>query len=130
MLIILHLSFMSGAALCLIIGVAMAIFWRSKNYWLKAHKTFNTTGFIMLILGAAMAIASVITGGGEHFAGRHQQIGLAALIFSCFTVFLGYYSFYAGNKKAVMAAHRWLGRLSLACILFTLTLGLIMIGIV
>jgi uncharacterized membrane protein len=130
MLIILHLSFMIGAELCLIIGVAMAIFWRSKNYWLKTHKTFNTTGFIMLILGAAMAIASVITGGGEHFAGRHQQIGLAALIFSCFTVFLGYYSFNAGNKKAVMAAHRWLGRLSLACILFALILGLIMIGII
>ncbi|HDS05415.1 MAG TPA: hypothetical protein ENN95_00060 [Deltaproteobacteria bacterium] len=84
----------------------------------------------MLIFGAFMAIASVVTGGGEHFAGRHQQIGLAALLFSGFTAFLGYYSFYTGNKKAVMAAHRWLGRLSLACILFTLTLGLIMIGII
>lgn len=130
MLIILHLSFMIGAALCLIIGVAMAMFWRSKNYWLKAHKTFNTAGLIILLAGAAMAIASVVTGGGEHFAGLHQQIGLAALIFSCFTVFLGYYSFYAGSKKMIMAAHRWLGRLSFACILFTLILGLIMIGII
>lgn len=130
MLIILHLSFMIGATLCLIIGVAMAMFWRSKNYWLKAHKTFNTAGFILLILGASMAVTSVVTGGGEHFAGPHQQIGLAALLFSCVTVFLGYYSFYAGNKKAVLAAHHWLGRLSLACVLYALALGLIMIGII
>ncbi len=130
MLIILHLSFMIGATLCLIIGVAMAMFWRSKNYWLKAHKTFNTAGFILLILGASMAVASIVTSGGEHFAGQHQQIGLAALLSSCVTVFLGYYSFSAGNKKAVMAVHRWMGRLSLACILFALALGLIMIGII
>jgi hypothetical protein len=130
MLIILHLSFMIGATLCLIIGVAMAMFWRSKNYWLKSHKTFNTAGLIILLIGASMAVASIVTGGGEHFAGQHQQIGLAALLFSCVTVFLGYYSFSAGNKKAVMAAHRWMGRLSLACILFALALGLIMIGII
>ena len=45
MLIILHLSFMIVAALFLIIGVAMAIFWRSKNYLVKSPQDFQYDRF-------------------------------------------------------------------------------------
>lgn len=130
MLIILHLFFMIGAALFFIFGVSIAMFGRTKTFWLKAHKAFNTTGFIILLFGAAMAIANVVGGGGEHFAGLHQQIGFAVVISSFIIVFLGYYSFRAKNKKAVLFTHRWLGRLSLIGVLAALILGLVMIGII
>ena len=130
MLIIIHLSLMSAATLCLISGVAVAMFKRSKNYWFKAHKTLNTTGLIILLAGTVMAIVGVTVGEGGHFSGLHQRIGLVTVILSCVTVFLGYYSIKAKNKTALLALHRWLGRLSVLGVLFVLILGLIMIGII
>jgi len=121
---------MISTTLFLIFGVSIAMFGREKIFWLKAHKTFNTTGFILLLFGASMAITNVAAREGEYFAGLHQLVGLAAVILSCLSIFLGYYSFRAGNKKAVLAAHRWLGRISLLAVVAALILGLTMIGII
>lgn len=129
MLIILHLSLMTAAALCLIAGIGMAMFLRKKKFWLKGHKAFNTTGFCLLAAGAAMAFANVVTSGGHHLAGLHQWAGLAAFILTVVTLSLGFYSFKAANKPAVRAVHRWTGRLSGLVILCALILGLVMIGI-
>jgi len=130
MLIILHLSLMITATLCLIAGIGIAMFGRKKKNWLKLHKTLNTTGLIIGFAGAAMAITNVVTSGGQHLAGIHQWIGLAAVISCCLTLFLGFYSFQANNKVTVRMVHRWSGRLSLIAILTTLILGLMMIGII
>jgi len=129
MLIILHLSLMIAATLCLIAGIGIAMFGRKKNNWLKLHKTINTTGLIIGFAGVVMAITNVVNSGGHHLAGIHQWIGLATVIFCCLTLFLGFYSFQAKNKAAVRTVHRWSGRLSLIAILTTLILGLMMIGI-
>ncbi len=129
MLIVLHLSLMIAAALCLIAGVGMAMFGRKKKFWLKWHKAFNTAGFCLLTAGAAMAVANVATSGGHHLAVPHQWAGLAAFILTAVTLALGFHSFKAANKPAIRAAHRWAGRLSGIVILCALILGLVMIGI-
>jgi len=129
MLVILHLSLMIAAVVCLITGVGIAMFGRKKNNWLKFHKKINSTGLIIALAGASAAFANVVSSGGVHLAGLHHRAGLTALILSCITLFLGFYSFKAANKDAVRAAHRWSGRLSLVAMLATLVLGLMMIGI-
>lgn len=129
MLIVAHLSLMIAATLCLIAGIGMAMFGRTQKTWLKWHKRFNTAGFSILACGAAMAFANVVITSGRHMVWVHQWIGLTAFILAAITLSLGYYSFKAANKRAVRAAHRWIGRLSGLAILSALTLGLIMIGI-
>lgn len=129
MLIVLHMSLMITAALCLVAGVSMAMFGRKKKTWLKLHKTFNEAGFCILLAGATMAFANVVRSAGHHLAGPHQWIGLATVIMCGLTLFLGFYSFKAANKPPVRAAHRWSGRLSMFGILAALILSLIMIGI-
>lgn len=129
MLIILHLSLMIAALLCLIAGVGTAMFGRKNKSWLKWHKKFNVTGFVLLITGAVMAVANVVTSGGSHLASPHHWLGSAAFLLICLTVFLGFSSFKAVNKPAVRTTHRWSGRLSLIFVMAACVLGLFMIGI-
>jgi fucose 4-O-acetylase-like acetyltransferase len=129
MLIILHFVLMMAAVLLLITGIGIAMFGRKKKLWLKWHKRFNTTGFCLLAAGAAMAFANVVISAGQHLAGLHQQIGFSALVMTCLTIFLGFYSLQAANKPAVRAIHKWTGRFSGLDILCAFALGLSIIGI-
>lgn len=130
MLIIIHLSLMIAAVLCLITGVSIAMFGRKKKTWLKLHKGCNSAGFCLLVTGAVMAFASIATSGGNHLAGLHQWIGLAAFVLTGLTAFLGFYSFKAANKPPVRTAHRWLGRISLLLLFSAITAGLKLISVI
>jgi hypothetical protein len=129
MLIILHLSVMAAALLCLIAGVGTAMFARRKKNWLKIHKTLNTTGLIAALTGAALAFANIVISDGRHLEGLHQWVGLSAISLCGLTLWLGYYSFKAQNKIAIRTAHRWSGRASIIAMLAALTLGARLIGI-
>ncbi|MBP7340910.1 MAG: hypothetical protein PHG54_10915 [Smithellaceae bacterium] len=129
MLILLHLTFMIAAALCLLAGVGIAMFGRKKRTWLKMHKNLNTAGFSLLAAGGVAVFAHVTASGGDHLAAPHAWFGASAALLAALTFFLGYYSLRAANKQAVRAVHRWSGRLALTAILGTLALGLSMIGI-
>ncbi len=128
-MIILHLLLMTAATICLTAGIGMAMFGRRKTNWLKLHRTFNTSGSIIAFIGAVAAFSSVVTSEGVHLAKFHHQIGLTTVLLISLALFLGYYSFKAGNKAAVRTAHRWSGRLSFIAMLSALILGLKMIGI-
>jgi hypothetical protein len=112
MLILLHLTFMIAAALCLLAGVGIAMFGRKKRTWLKMHKNLNTAGFGLLAAGGAMAFANVAVSGGDHLAGLHSWFGAAAAALAALTIFLGYYSLRAPNLGR-RAGPRWSGRLAL-----------------
>lgn len=129
MLIILHLSLMIAAALCLLAGTGIARFGRKKTSWLKGHKNLNTAGFVLLAAGGVGVFAHITASGGNHLAGPHSWFGASAAALAGLTVFLGPYSFKAARKQAVRRAHRWSGRISLVAILVALALGLSMIGI-
>ena len=129
MLIIIHLSLMFAASLCLLAGVGLAMFGRKRKFWLKGHKKLNSAGCIFLAAGGVTAFANVILAGTDHLAGLHPRIGAIAVMLAFLTVFLGFYSLKAANKSVQRMAHRWSGRLSLFAILVTLALGLAMIGI-
>lgn len=129
MLIILHLSLMIAALLCLMAGVGLAMFGRKKKFWLKWHRGFNTTGFCLLAFGAVMAFANVAVSGEKHLAGLHQWVGLIALILTTMTLYLGFTVLKTANKPHIRVAHRWTGRLSGLALLAALTLGLRMIGV-
>lgn len=129
MLIVLHLVLMIAAVIWLIMGVGVAMFARKRKNWLKLHKAINTSGVIIGLAGAAMAFVNVVTSAGNHLSGLHQRVGLFAILLLCFTLYLGFYSFKAANKTAVLTTHRWSGRFSLIAMLAALIMGLMMIGV-
>jgi len=130
MLIIIHLSLMIAAALCLAGGISIAMFGRKKKNWLTLHKNINLAGAMGLIVGGTTAFTDVWASDGRHLAGLHQWIGLAAIALGCLTLYLGFYSFKAVNKAYVRAIHRRLGRCAALFILAAVALGLKLIGIV
>ncbi|MGA9109882.1 MAG: hypothetical protein WB290_06250 [Smithella sp.] len=126
----LHVSFMAIATSALIAGVSAAIFFRKNKYWLKIHKSFNSFGLFGIAAGIIMAFFYVSGTDGKHIDGPHQINGLAAFILILITLMLGFYQSKAKNKLAVRTAHRLLGRFSLLLLLTTVTLGLILTGII
>ena len=129
MLIIVHLSLMSAAVLCIIAGVGVAMFGRKKRNWLTLHKRINTAGAAGLLIGATMALANVMVSDEHHLAGLHQWFGLAAITLGVLTLYLGFYSFKARNKAYVRAIHRRVGRGAILFMLAAITLGLNLIGV-
>lgn len=129
MLIVLHLSLMTLASLCLFAGVGTAMFGRRKKNWLAIHKRLNLTGVIVAIAGGGLAVTGIVASEGDHFARFHHWIGIAAILFCVLALFLGYYSFRAADRGTVRAIHRRLGRLSIISIIAALLLGLNLIGI-
>ena len=124
-------SLMVLAAICIITGVSAAVFFRSKRYWLKVHKAFNSSSAFLLSAGVFMALMSVWQQNGEHLAGIHPFIGIIALGFTIASLFLGFYQFKAKNRmQAMKTLHRWLGRLSVILVIAALVSGLFHAGII
>ncbi len=130
MLILIHLSLMTVALLCLVFGVSMAMLGRKKKSWLKIHRGFNTAGTALLWAGAAGVFAHVASSGSSHLAGLHQGIGLAALVGIALILSLGLHMVKAPPKPALRPLHRWLGRLSMITMLAAFFLGLNLIGMI
>ncbi len=129
MLILVHLTLMTAAFVCLAAGAGMALFGRRKKNWLVLHKRLNTAGAAVLLAGGATAFANVVLSDGRHLAAPHAWVGLTAIILTGWTLFLGFYSFKAANKAAVRTVHRWSGRGAMLFLPAALILGLKMIGI-
>ncbi len=120
---------MSVSTLLIIAGICTAIFLRKKKYWLKMHRSFNTSGLLGMLLGMGMVFLYVSGSGGKHLDGLHQFTGLFAFASVSVTAFLGFHQFRAKNKTAWRTAHRWLGRVSLLFLGTAVVLGLILINI-
>jgi phosphatidylserine synthase len=120
MLIIVHLSLMIAALLCVAAGIGLAMF---------GHRRFNTAGFCLLASGAAMAFTHVAISGDEHLEGPHQWIGLITFVLTAVTLYLGFSLLKTANKPDVRMAHRWTGRISMLAMGTALALGLRMIGV-
>jgi hypothetical protein len=131
MIFILHKLLMTLATLCLLTGVSAAVFFRHSRYWLKIHKTFNSSAGIFLFTGGIMAVIMIAQQKGEHLEGFHPIVGSIAVGLTVVSLFLGFYQFKATSGKAVVKTlHRWLGRLSVLLIIIALIAGLVRAGII
>ena len=130
MVILFHMLLMALGTLCFIAGVGVAVFFRKKINWLKVHKYFNSTGFMVLCAGGIMAFTYVAENGGKHLDGIHQIVGFIVIVLTLVTLILGFYQFRAENKIAVRTTHHWLGRLSLLLVMINLVLGLMLAKII
>lgn len=126
-----HKLLMVLAVICLITGISSAIFFRQKRYWLKIHKTFNSTSVFFLCCGIIMAITMIAQQKGEHLEGFHPVMGAITLILAIISLSLGFYQFRAkSGRQEIKSLHRWLGGLTLLFLITAFVSGLIRAGII
>ena len=126
-----HISAMSMAGACMIVGAYIARYRKKKTKnWLKQHKTFQWTSAVLAAIGITTGIIMVQVTIGIHLRVPHSIIALASfiLIVSAITVA---YGFLKGKKykKQKRILHRWVGRVTIIAWLTTILFGLFAAGI-
>jgi len=131
MIFVFHKLLMALATLCMLTGISTAVFFRRNRYWLKIHKSFNSTAVIFLLTGVITAIIMIGQQKREHLDGFHPVAGSIALGLTIISLFLGFYQFKAkAGIQVVKILHPWLGRLSLLSLIVALISGLFRAGII
>jgi len=126
----LHIGFMLASMALLLAGVAVAMGFRRKRWWLKVHRRAGIGAGFVLLGGFLAAILLVSQSAGAHFASPHTWLGGATLLGAFMTLLLGLSSFrFPGHAPEIRATHRVSGRLTGAMGLITVLSGLILIGV-
>lgn len=127
-----HAFGMGLAFLSMLSAIVIARYFKSKKWWLKAHKTLNTIAVLSAILGFIAGFIMVQSTGGPHIRVQHAAIGIVTLSLLIAMPFLGRAIFATKDKKKIATlkkTHRILGRVTALMVTFTITAGLLVAGI-
>ncbi len=126
-----HAGLMGAGLLCMLSAVIIAKFLKGKKkWWLKIHKPLGTFGGLLSFGGLVMAYIMVEKAGGDHFSVPHTYLGSLTMLAIILTAILGNLQFKVKNKKYMATLHRWIGRICLALMLFTILGGLFAAGVI
>ena len=125
-----HIAFMSLGFISMMAGLTVARYFKTKRWWLKAHKPLGIAGAASSALGLVTGGIMVQLGGGGHFRVPHAFLGALTLLLVLDMPFLGNFIFkYKGDKKKVKTVHRWLGRTAIMLMAITILSGLVTAGL-
>ncbi len=125
LLLILHAGLMSLGFLCMITGLVIARYFRTKKWWLRMHRPIGIAGALMSGAGLIAGFLMVSLTSGQHIRILHSAFGLLAIALITGTPFLGLAIFRKGGDKArYRIMHRWYGRSTLLLMFVTILLGL------
>ncbi len=102
-------------------GIAYALFFRRKRWWMKAHKSAGYGGTGVLLIGVLTAIIALSLSGEGHMGTPHAFIGSAGIALVILTPSLGALQI---KNRRLKSLHRWSGRITGAVILVNVILGL------
>jgi len=126
----LHVGLMLSAALCLLMGMAVAMTLRRKRWWLKAHRFIGIAGAAIMAAGFIAAILMVFLSGQPHFGPPHTWLGGMTLLSAALTPALGFSVFrFPKHAVTLRRIHRWLGRFTITMVMVTIFAGLLLVGI-
>ncbi len=117
----------TGTAIALV-GIIIAIFFRKRPWWLKAHMSFGITGASMVLTGLLVAIYMVEDSGAEHFRVTHGRLGLITGILTLATVCMGYNGVKRKSRK-LRTAHKWVAKLTMVLLIMAVMGGLNQAGV-
>ena len=126
-----HISAMSLAGACMIVGAYIARYRKKKSKnWLKQHKAFQWTSAVFAALGITTGIVMVQVTMGIHLRVPHSIIALVSFILIVSAIAAAY-SFLKGKKykRQKRMIHRWIGRVTIIAWLTTILFGLFAAGI-
>jgi len=130
-LFFLHSGFMTTGLLLMLSGFFIVRFMKSKRWWLKSHKSLETTGAVCIGFGLVAAFFMVAQNNGPHFSTGHTYLGAATIFLSILTVTLGHSIFrLKASAATIRIMHRWSGRTTLLLACGTALFGMVLAGIV
>ncbi len=127
-MIFIHSGIMLVGMLLLALGIAVAIFFREKTWWLRRHRTSVSWGVAALLPGFVAAIYMVSRQTGVHLAVPHAWLGMVTIAFALSTYLMGMIMIKKVNA-AIGPFHRWSGRATIVMILLNIISGLYLTGV-
>jgi amino acid transporter len=130
MYFIFHVTMMVAGLLAFASGVAAAMFFRKKRWWLQYHRRAGTTGTICLLVGFLFSVVMLASDAERHFKVIHSQLGAITVLAACTNAVIGRLQFVIKTQvQRLRPVHRWLGRAVLLMMLIVIILGLFTAGI-
>ena len=112
-------------------GIIIAKTMKEKDWWFKAHKTLNTIGSILAIVGLVIAVYMVNEAGSGHFRVPHAILGGITISLLILTPILGF-ALMKGTESTekLRPVHRWVGRIAIALMLIVMFTGYSLVGVI
>jgi hypothetical protein len=111
-------------------GIGIAKVMKKKKWWLKAHKSLNSIGSLLAIIGLFIAIYMVSESGGAHFSVSHALLGGVTIALLILSPILGFVIMKGGKHvKIIRTTHRWLGRIAITLMLIAMIMGYSLVGV-
>jgi hypothetical protein len=114
-LVQLHGAFMGLGFVCMASAIIIAHYFRSKKWWLKAHRALNIAAPILAALGIILAIIMVTPAYGVQLPLVHHVLGLVTLVLLILEPIMGFSIFKTKDKQKIASlkkSHRILGRIT------------------
>ncbi len=131
-LLLFHAVSMGLAFLTMVSAIVIARYFKTKKWWLKAHRILNIIAVAFAVAGFVFAFFMVSSTGGPHIRVPHAALGIATLVLLLVMPFLGSAIFKTKDKKAIpklKKVHRYLGRIAALLMAATIVAGLVLAGI-
>jgi len=124
-----HAALMVAGFLCFFTAALVAATQRRKKWWLRFHRGAGLSGAVVIVSGAAAAVAAVTISTGVHLRLPHTWLGALTVAAAVATPLLGLLQFKIRERAGSLRAyHRLGGRILAGAALITLLLGLRLVG--
>lgn len=127
-----HAASMGLAFVTMISAIVIARYFKTKKWWLKAHRTLNIIAVFFAVAGFVFAFFMVGASGGPHIRVLHAVFGILTLVLLLIMPVLGSAIFKTKDKNSIAKlkkAHRYLGRTTALMVTITVVAGLVFAGI-
>jgi len=130
MYFIFHVALMVAGFLAIASGIIVAVFFRTKRWWLQYHRRAGIWGTVCLLIGFLFGVVMVASDAERHFKVIHSQLGAVTTLVACTTAVIGRMQFVIKTQvQRLRTTHRRLGRIVLLMMLAVIVLGLFTAGI-
>lgn len=124
-----HGALMAAGWVLAVAAILIAATQRQRRWWLRLHRGLGLSAGVVILSGAAVAVAAVSITAGEHLRSPHTWLGALTIATAVATPLLGLLQFkIRGRAESLRAYHRFGGRLLAGAALITLLLGLRLTG--
>lgn len=122
-----HATLMTIGFILLILAITISTGMRKKKWWLKTHRSLGFLGSTFAVLGLLMGLYMVSVWGSPHFRVPHAFLGITTIILAITQPILG---FMQPKSKKIRPMHRWLGRIVVILMFFSIIAGMSQAGVI
>jgi hypothetical protein len=122
-----HALLMTTGFVLLVLAIVVSTGLRKQKWWLRAHRSLGILGAIFAILGLIVGLYMVSTWMTPHFRVPHALLGITTIILAMIQPVLG---FMQPKSKKIRPVHRWLGRIVVVMMFFSIIAGMSQAGVI